>query len=144
MADGRDPLGFAALLQETNSYLSFFQARAQLEQQYAEALQKLALKLEETDRRAVDEGIRPAPSTLRTAWIQLRKDVSREASTRQTYAVQLRKLCVDPLAVFRDAKERVRRRIKDDLRSASTEHADVRACRRSSCLSMSEQAFATR
>ena len=49
----------------------------------------------------INRGFRPAPSTLRAVWVELRQDLGREAEARRTYAIQLRQVVLDPLGHFR-------------------------------------------
>ncbi|GAA6003386.1 hypothetical protein JCM10207_000309 [Rhodosporidiobolus poonsookiae] len=112
------------LLKELESYLSFFKRRQEIEHEYVDALRKLSLKAQQGDR--LDENFHSqVPTSWRKAWVAVRNAVEDEARAHRSTAEGLDKV-IATLSGFRDNRDRIRRRIKDDLRSTATEHTDYK------------------
>ncbi|KAM0749621.1 RhoGAP-domain-containing protein [Meredithblackwellia eburnea MCA 4105] len=115
--------GFQALQNELEGYLAFFRRRLEIESEYAESLSKLSSGSTKLPPLRLDEKGPPLETSWRAAWIQLRSNVGEEASAHITLRDSLRKMIQD-LGSFRDDKDRIRRRVKDDMRAATTEHRE--------------------
>ncbi|KAI8983411.1 hypothetical protein BD414DRAFT_81407 [Trametes punicea] len=105
----------------TESYLAFFQERKRIEEQYVAALLKLHRKSKSVDAFLDD---RIDLSTTRVAWNEITDNVEREASTRTAFLENLGSHVIDPLANFKEEQDRIRKRVREDLKDAITAHAD--------------------
>ncbi|KAL8280542.1 hypothetical protein RQP46_007190 [Phenoliferia psychrophenolica] len=119
--------GYQTLQSELDSYVAFFKKRTEIEQEYAEALLKLSYKQPSPGegKRAEDETPKAAAgsgeTTWRKAWSAAKTATTDEAVTHRNLSVDFSKITAD-LVSFRDDKDRMRRRVKDDVRAATTEH----------------------
>ena len=68
---------------------------------------------------------RGVTSLVRSAWSDVRKDTSRIAQEHQSTADSLQVL-YDNLLAFRVSKEKLAKRCKEQLRTATTEHTDYK------------------
>ncbi|BGP18844.1 hypothetical protein JCM10213_003499 [Rhodosporidiobolus nylandii] len=114
------------LIRELDSYISFFKQRQEVEQDYVDSLRKLSLKAAQGDRAMDDDIQSQMPTSWRRAWVAVRNAVEDEARAHRTTSESLAKLVAD-LSSFRDNRDRIRRRVKEDLRSTATEHADYKS-----------------
>ncbi|GBE78437.1 RhoGAP-domain-containing protein [Sparassis crispa] len=105
----------------TESYLTFFQERKKIEETYVEALLKLHTKAKITDTH-LDS--RVELSTTRAAWVEVRDNVAREADTRMAFLGAITTDIINPLAALRETQDRIRKRIKEDLKDAVNAHTD--------------------
>ncbi|EIW64964.1 RhoGAP-domain-containing protein [Trametes versicolor FP-101664 SS1] len=105
----------------TESYLAFFQERKRIEEQYVAALLRLHRKSKSLDTYLDD---RLELSTTRVAWNEITDNVEREASTRTAFLENLGAHVIDPLANFKEEQDRIRKRVKEDLKDAITAHAE--------------------
>ncbi|KAF5375014.1 hypothetical protein D9758_000090 [Tetrapyrgos nigripes] len=109
----------------TDSYLSFFNERKRIEENYVEALIKLHRKIKSIDAFLDD---RTDVSTARSAWSEVRDNAEREAQTRQAFLSTLTLDVITPLTTLKETQERTRKKIKEDLKesgSAYNEYAEV-------------------
>ncbi|CDO72738.1 hypothetical protein BN946_scf184990.g21 [Trametes cinnabarina] len=97
-----------------DSYLAFFQ-------ESVAALLKLHRKAKSVDAFLDD---RIDLSTTRVVWNDITDNVEREASTRTAFLENLGTNVIDPLANFKEEQDRIRKRIREDLKDAITAHAD--------------------
>ncbi|OSD05850.1 RhoGAP-domain-containing protein [Trametes coccinea BRFM310] len=104
-----------------DSYLAFFQERKRIEEQYVAALFKLHRKAKSVDAFLDD---RIDLSTTRVVWNDITDNVEREAQTRTAFLENLGSNVIDPLANFKEEQDRIRKRIREDLKDAITAHAD--------------------
>ncbi|GJN88220.1 hypothetical protein Rhopal_001185-T1 [Rhodotorula paludigena] len=116
----------ARLLRELDHYLAFFRRRHEIEQDYVDQLKKLSLRSAQQDRALDDELYNIVPTTWRKAWLAVRTAVEDEVRSHKATADGLDRL-TSTLSTFRDDRERIRRRVRDDLRTSSAEHADYRS-----------------
>ncbi|KAJ4499121.1 hypothetical protein C8R41DRAFT_85507 [Lentinula lateritia] len=108
-----------------DSYLSFFNERKRIEDNYVESLLKLYKKVKSIDSFLDD---RSDMSTARVAWVEIRENIEREAQARQAFLHTLNSDIITPLTSLKDTQERIRKRIKEDLKestSAYNEYAEV-------------------
>ncbi|BGP05626.1 hypothetical protein JCM10049v2_001432 [Rhodotorula toruloides] len=118
------------LLREVNTYLDFFQRRRvvpsqEIEQDYVDALRKLSLKAQQGDRALDDDLQAQVPTSWRRAWLAVRNAVEDEARAHKGTADGLDRL-VKTLSTLRDDRDRIRRRIREDLRSTANEHGEYK------------------
>ncbi|KAK4046435.1 hypothetical protein OIO90_006567 [Microbotryomycetes sp. JL221] len=106
-----------ALFKELEAHLAFYRRRHEIEVEYAEALRKLASKdtLLQDDRSGV-------PSSWRTSALA-RANTLQEAHAHSQLAMALEDV-VKKLAFLRDDKDRMRRRVRDDLRTTKDAHVE--------------------
>ncbi|KAH9836530.1 RhoGAP-domain-containing protein, partial [Rhodofomes roseus] len=107
----------------SESYLSFFLERRRVEEHYVEALLRLHRKVKAADTVLDDPG-RGDSSTTRAAWNEIRDNVAREADTRVAFLGALTADVINPLMTLRETQDRIRKRIKEDLKDAVTAHTD--------------------
>ncbi|KAH9919137.1 uncharacterized protein B0H18DRAFT_882164 [Fomitopsis serialis] len=107
----------------SESYLSFFLERRRIEEHYVEALLRLHRKVKAADTVLDDPG-RGDVSTTRAAWNEIRDNVAREADTRVAFLGALTGDVINPLIVLRETQDRIRKRIKEDLKDAVAAHTD--------------------
>ncbi|KAI0768636.1 hypothetical protein BD413DRAFT_563758 [Trametes elegans] len=105
----------------TESYLAFFNERKRIEEQYVAALLKLHRKSKSIDAYLDD---RMELNTTRVAWNEITDNVEREASTRTAFLENLGAHVIEPLANFKEEQDRIRKRVREDLKEAITAHAD--------------------
>ncbi|KAM0792938.1 hypothetical protein ACM66B_002697 [Microbotryomycetes sp. NB124-2] len=106
-----------ALFKELEAHLGFYRRRYEIEAEYAENLRKLASKdtLLQDDRSGV-------PSSWRTSTLA-RANTLQESHAHSQLAMALEEV-VKKLATLRDDRDRMRRRVKDDLRTTKESHLD--------------------
>ncbi|THH01505.1 hypothetical protein EW026_g1185 [Hermanssonia centrifuga] len=105
----------------SDSYLSFFTERKKIEEQYVEALLRLHKKCRTTD---VYLNGSHEPSTTRKAWDEVRDNVEREADTRMAFIASMTTEVINPLVALKETQERIRKRIREDLKDAISTHTD--------------------
>ncbi|GAA5867410.1 hypothetical protein JCM3774_002893 [Rhodotorula dairenensis] len=117
------------LLRELDSYIGFFKRRQEIEHDYVDSLKKVCDAL---SVRAVSQfaGLTTAfaqiPTSWRKAFAAVRNAVEDEARAHRSTAEGLDRLLVR-LGAFRDDRDRIRRRIKEDLRTTATEYGDYKS-----------------
>ncbi|KAH8120524.1 hypothetical protein DFH11DRAFT_1560466 [Phellopilus nigrolimitatus] len=104
-----------------DSYLSFFQERAKIEEVYIDALQKLHKKTKTMD---VYLDHATEPSTIRQVWSEIRDGVEREAQSRMAFLQALAVDVINPIATLKETQDRTRKRIKDDIKESINAHQD--------------------
>ncbi|KAK4045979.1 hypothetical protein OIV83_006464 [Microbotryomycetes sp. JL201] len=104
-----------ALFKELEAHLAFYRRRHEIEAEYAENLRKLASK----DTLLQESGV---PSSWRTSALA-RANTLQEAHAHAQMAMALEDV-VKKLATLRDDKDRMRRRVKDDLRTTKEAHLE--------------------
>ncbi|EJF66392.1 RhoGAP-domain-containing protein [Dichomitus squalens] len=103
------------------SYLAFFIERKRIEEQYIASLMKLHLKSKSLDAFMDD---RVEHSTTRAAWIEIVDNVEREAGAHRALADSVYVDVIEPLNNFKEEQERIRKRIREDVKDAITAHSD--------------------
>ncbi|PCH33303.1 RhoGAP-domain-containing protein [Wolfiporia cocos MD-104 SS10] len=107
----------------SDSYLAFFQERKRLEETYVDGLRKLYRKVGETDKM-LDHPSRVDMTTTRAAWNEVRDNLAREMETRAAFLGALTADVINPLMTVRETQDRIRKRIKEDLKEAVNAHSD--------------------
>ncbi|CAL1696188.1 unnamed protein product [Somion occarium] len=105
----------------SDSYLSFFQERRKIEETYIDSLKKLHNKASTIDSYLDD---RSEPSTSRNVWAEVRDNVASELQGREAFVSALTADVINPLTSLKETQERIRKRIRDDLKDAITAHTD--------------------
>ncbi|GAA5990566.1 hypothetical protein JCM10908_003133 [Rhodotorula pacifica] len=122
----------AKLLRELDSYIGFFKRRQEIEHDYVDALKKLSRG---NDRGGggngayggtEDDAFTAVPTSWRKAFAAVRNAVEDEARAHRSTAEGLDRLLIR-LSALRDDRDRIRRRIKEDLRSTASEHGDYKS-----------------
>ncbi|RPD58368.1 RhoGAP-domain-containing protein [Lentinus tigrinus ALCF2SS1-6] len=103
------------------SYLAFFQERKRIEEHYVASLLKLHRKSKSIDTYMDD---RMELNTTRVAWNEITDNVEREAVTHTAFVESLSTHVIDPLSNFKEEQDRIRKRIRDDVKNAITAHAE--------------------
>ncbi|KAH8979730.1 hypothetical protein EDB86DRAFT_2983704, partial [Lactarius hatsudake] len=101
-------------------YLSFFRERKKIEETYIDSLRKLYHKAKAVD--ASFDSIEP--NTTRVAWNEVKDNIERESRTRQVFMNTLIVDVINPLSTLKDAQDRTRKRVKDDLKESAAAYAD--------------------
>ncbi|VDC01936.1 unnamed protein product [Peniophora sp. CBMAI 1063] len=105
----------------SDSYLAFFYERRRIEEVYIDSLAKLHTRTRTIDLYLDDKG---DLSTARKAWGELRDDVERETTTRQAFLHSLSEDVIAPLQSLRDSQDRIRKRVKEDIKDSTQAHAE--------------------
>ncbi|TFK93518.1 RhoGAP-domain-containing protein [Polyporus arcularius HHB13444] len=105
----------------SDSYLAFFQERKRIEENYVASLLKLHRKSKSIDSYMDD---RMELSTSRVAWNEITDNVEREAGTHTAFLESLGTHVIDPLSNFKEEQDRIRKRIRDDVKEAINAHTD--------------------
>ncbi|GAA5945255.1 uncharacterized protein JCM15063_003008 [Sporobolomyces koalae] len=113
----------AALIRELDGYLTFLKRRQEIELDSAESLRRLAHR--STSAEPESELHAHIPTSWRQSWIEVRGSLEDEAQSHRMAAEGLDKL-VQKLTHFRDDRDRIRRRIREDLRTTATEYSDYK------------------
>ncbi|KAI5475958.1 Rho GTPase activation protein domain containing protein [Pseudohyphozyma bogoriensis] len=111
----------ASLLVELDVYQSFFKRKSEIELEYADQLRKLNRQQEGFERK-FDEDKAKHP-TWRASYIAIRQTLAREAGAHQGLGERIKALS-DGLTTFKEDKERMRRRIKEQLRTSVDQHVE--------------------
>ncbi|KAL5495565.1 hypothetical protein ACEPAI_1028 [Sanghuangporus weigelae] len=104
-----------------DSYLSFFQERAKIEESYVDSLLRLHKKTKTIDTY-LDHGTEP--SSVRQVWSEVRDGLEREAQCRMAFVSALTVDVINPIVSLRETQDRTRKRIKDDLKESAAAHQD--------------------
>ncbi|TCD68833.1 hypothetical protein EIP91_009700 [Steccherinum ochraceum] len=104
-----------------DSYITFFQERRRIEEIYVDSLIKLHKKAKSIDLY-LDS--RSESTSARGAWTEIRENIEREADTRVAFISTLSTEVLNPLLSLKETQERIRKRIREDLKDAITAHAD--------------------
>ncbi|PWN44996.1 RhoGAP-domain-containing protein [Ceraceosorus guamensis] len=125
---------FRLSITEAESYLSLYEARVKLEEDYTRGLRSLVEKQRENDVRIesrinVTAGALPGTSDLpgaRRAWRELRENDLREIDVRLSHIETLKQGVIVPLHHYRDSQERIRKRVKEDLKTSCGRYEEMR------------------
>ncbi|KAI0793371.1 hypothetical protein C8Q75DRAFT_848735 [Abortiporus biennis] len=104
----------------SESYLNFFLERKRVEEIYIDNLLRLHHKFRSIDFN-FDERAEIKPS-LRSVWNEVRDDVEREAGARGAFLNTLNTDVINPIITFKETQDRIRKRIREDLKSAVEAH----------------------
>lgn len=125
---------FKQTLAEADSYLVLFEARVKLEDEYVRGLKAISDKARDTiskldNKMSASMSLDPSKAELpkaRLVWRELLQNHLIEMDARMHYAETLRQGVVAPLTMYRDAQERIRKRVKDDLKTSIAAYDDMR------------------
>lgn len=125
---------FKTLLAESDSYVSYFEQRYRLEEEHLRGLKTMLEKQRDLDLRinhklAVTPGLLPdvnSLSGLRNAWGDMRLSEMWAIDVRLQTLLEWKKTTLQPVVQFRDSQERIRRRVKDDLRACVGDYDEMR------------------
>ncbi|EKM49096.1 uncharacterized protein PHACADRAFT_202021 [Phanerochaete carnosa HHB-10118-sp] len=109
----------------TDCYIPYFIERRKIEEAYVESLRKLHKRLKTTDTY-LDNRYDPSLSgnTTRHAWAEIRENLDRECDTRQALIASWSQDVIGPLIALKETQERIRKRIREDLKEAINAHAE--------------------
>ncbi|CAO1635151.1 unnamed protein product [Sympodiomycopsis kandeliae] len=125
---------FKISLEEVESYLIAMDARVKCEEEYVRALRQTAEKHRENEVK-LDTRIGAIASSLpgssnlpgmRRAWKELQQDTLQQIKCRASYIETLKVHTIAPLRSFHDSQDRIRRRVKEDLKSSLAAYHDMR------------------
>jgi hypothetical protein len=126
---------FKTTLAEADSYLAAFEQRVRLEEDYVRGLKALIEKSREAVSR-LDVRIASQISSLdkqrgelpkaRRAWKEMLDNDLRELDSRTHYLETVKQGVIAPFAVYRDAQERIRKRVKEDLKTSIQAYEEMR------------------
>lgn len=125
---------FRTILAEADSYITHFEGRIKLEEEYIKSLRLSLGRQKELDSKVNskivgDVGLMADAQRypgLRRTWIEMRQNDQRELEAR-TYMVETcRQKVLAPLLTFRDSQERIRKRVKEDLRNSLSQYDETR------------------
>lgn len=125
---------FKTLLSESDSYVMYFEQRFRLEEEHLRSLKSMLEKQRELDLRinhklAVTPGLLPdvnSLSGLRNAWGDMRLSEMWAVDLRLQALMEWKRSTLQPIVQFRDSQERIRRRVKDDLRACVEDYDEMR------------------
>ncbi|GAA5901632.1 uncharacterized protein JCM6883_000345 [Sporobolomyces salmoneus] len=114
----------SALIRELDGYLLFFKRRQEIELDYVESLRKLSNRSTQPPE-SEHELHAQIPTTWRQSWFEVRSSLEDEANSHKMAAEGLDRL-IQKLTHFRDDRDRIRRRIREDLRTTANEYAEYK------------------
>ena len=125
---------FKTLLSESESYVLYFEQRFRLEEEHLRALKSMLEKQRDLDLRinhklAVTPGLLPdvnSLSGLRNTWGDVRLSEMWAVDLRLQSLLEWKRSTLQPIVQFRDAQERIRRRVKDDLKNCVDDYDEMR------------------
>lgn len=125
---------FRTILTEADSYTTLFEGRLKLEEEYIKSLRLSLERQKELDSKVnskivSDVGLMADAQRypgLRRAWIEMRQNDQRELEARSYMVETCRQGVLAPLLAFRDSQERIRKRVKEDLRNSLSQYDEMR------------------
>ncbi|KAE8234361.1 hypothetical protein CF326_g592 [Tilletia indica] len=122
-----------SMLSESDSYSALFESRIKHEEHFISALRSAIEKQNEIDGKTEAKSLSAysalfasGSATLRATWRELRENQTREIEMRQSLVDSLRYNVVSPLQNFRESQERIRRRVKEDLKVSMADYDQMR------------------
>ncbi|OCF40236.1 hypothetical protein I317_05929 [Kwoniella heveanensis CBS 569] len=116
---------FKHILAEDEHYISFFQERIRVEEQYIESLTRLYDRSVAIDTLHDDAGPRKSQrSTTRRAWQEVRDYTQREVQSREAMVGALREDVVKELVKLKEEQMRIRGVLKDNVKLANEMYED--------------------
>ncbi|PWN37561.1 RhoGAP-domain-containing protein [Meira miltonrushii] len=125
---------FKSTLFEAESYLAMYEHRVKLEEEYIRGLKNMTEKSKDSivklDARiasclSLDPGGADMPKA-RLAWKEIRENQLREIDARSHYVETIKQGVIAPLSVYSYAQERIRKRVKDDLKISMSAYDEMR------------------
>ncbi|PWN18413.1 RhoGAP-domain-containing protein [Microstroma glucosiphilum] len=136
---------FKMSLEEVESYLVALEARIKCEEEYVRSLRSSLERSREQDLKldarisSITSSASSSSSTLgppaavtsqlpgmRRAWKGLQDDAQRQIHTRTHFIEAVKAHTIAPLRAFHDAQDRIRRRIKEDIRNSLLDYEEMR------------------
>lgn len=136
---------FKMSLEEVDSYLVALEARVKCEEEYIRNLRSSLERSREQDLKLdarissiasssslSSSGLGSSTATtsqlpgMRRAWKGLQDDAQRQIHTRTHYIEAVKAHTIAPLRAFHDAQDRIRRRIKEDIRISLLDYEEMR------------------
>ncbi|CDW98846.1 hypothetical protein [Sporisorium scitamineum] len=125
---------FNTILSEADSYITFLEGRIRLEEEYIRNLKHSLERQKELDakvnsRIAGDVGLMADAQrypSLRRTWLEIRQNDQRELEARSYMVQTCRQGVLAPLLAFRDSQERIRKRVKEDIRNSLAQYDEMR------------------
>ncbi|SJX60697.1 uncharacterized protein SRS1_11925 [Sporisorium reilianum f. sp. reilianum] len=125
---------FNTILSEADGYITFFEARIRLEEEYIRNLRHSLDRQKDLDAKlnakiVGDVGLMADAQrypSLRRAWLEMRQNDQRELEARSYMVETCRQGVLAPLLAFRDSQERIRKRVKEDIRTSLAQYNEMR------------------
>lgn len=125
---------FRTILSEVDSYITLYEARIKLEEDYIKNLKVSLERQKELDAKVnakiVGDAALMADAQrypgLRRTWLEMRQNDQRELEARSYMVETCRQGVLVPLLAFRDSQERIRKRVKEDLRTSLAQYDEMR------------------
>lgn len=125
---------FSTILTELDSYITHYEGRIKIEEEYIKNLKQSIQRQKELDAKVnsrivgdvslmADAQRFPA---LRRTWIESRQNDQRELESRSYMVETFRQGVLLPLLAFRDSQERIRKRVKEDVRTSLAQYDEMR------------------
>ncbi|KAK8843370.1 hypothetical protein IAR55_007027 [Kwoniella newhampshirensis] len=116
---------FRHKIHEDENYISFFQERIRVEEQYIESLTRVHDRTVAIDTLHDDAGPRKnTKSTTRRAWQEVRDYTQREIQSREALVGALKEDVVKELVKLKEEQTRIRHALKDNLKLANEMYED--------------------
>ncbi|GAA5951287.1 hypothetical protein JCM3765_002435 [Sporobolomyces pararoseus] len=116
----------SALIRELDGYLLFLRRRQEIELDYVESLRKLSNRSTQTNSADSENELHSQiPTSWRQSWFEVKTSLEDESQSHRMAAESLEKL-IQKLTHFRDDRDRIRRRIREDLRTTATEYSEYK------------------
>ncbi|CAD6891026.1 unnamed protein product [Tilletia laevis] len=122
-----------SMLAEADSYSALFESRIKHEEHFISALRSAIEKQNEIEGKndakslaAYSALFASGSATLRATWREFRENQTREIDMRQSLVDDLRDNVVFPLQKFGESQERIRRRVKEDLKVSMADYDQMR------------------
>ncbi|MBW0530792.1 hypothetical protein O181_070507 [Austropuccinia psidii MF-1] len=117
---------YTILLRETESYISFFKKRCEIEDEYQHQLSKLVSRQIDLDQKFESETLNDFffPQSTKPAWQELTGNIQQEAQLRKNWIKRVKENVLEPLERFKLGKERTLQRIRDELRNSIQNHKE--------------------
>ncbi|GAA5998094.1 hypothetical protein JCM5350_002373 [Sporobolomyces pararoseus] len=116
----------SALIRELDGYLLFLKRRQEIELDYVESLRKLSNRSTQTNSADSENELHSQiPTSWRQSWFEVKISLEDESQSHRMAAESLEKL-IQKLTHFRDDRDRIRRRIREDLRTTATEYSEYK------------------
>lgn len=125
---------FKVTLEEVESYVVSLELRVKCEEDYVRSLRhsldksrdqetKLDIRISRVASNA--SGTANLPS-MRKAWKELQESTEKEVAARLYFVENLKTTSIQPLRNFHDAQDRIRRRVKEDLKHSLADYDEAR------------------
>lgn len=125
---------FNVTLDEVDSYLTGLEMRTRCEEDYMRALRSTLDRSKDIEAKldcrigAIASNLPGASNlpSMRRAWKELQQETLQEIDVRARFIDTLRSNVIAPLRHFHDGQERIRRRIREDLKESLADYDEMR------------------